>query len=93
MRQQQETAQKIASFLASHSLVNTVYYVGLSTHPGHDLHAKQSTGPGSVISFETKYVPDQIACFSCPFIYFGSLTQRFVYIIICLGMIISVVIL
>lgn len=84
MRQQQETAQKIATFLASHSLVNTVYYAGLPTHPGHDLHAKQSTGSGSVISFETKYVPDQSVCFSCSLhlIYFGSLTHRFVYIII-----------
>lgn len=46
-----ESAQKIAEFLATHTLVEQVYYPGLSSHPGHDIHQRQSTSSGAVLSF------------------------------------------
>ncbi|KAI9082073.1 hypothetical protein K1719_035998 [Acacia pycnantha] len=50
---QQENAQKIAEFLASHPRVKKVNYAGLPGHPGHDLHYSQANGAGSVLSFLT----------------------------------------
>ena len=34
-------------------MVNQVYYPGLSTHRDHELHRRQATGDGAVISFTT----------------------------------------
>ena len=31
--------------------MRTVFYPGLTGHPGHDVHAAQSSGPGAVLSF------------------------------------------
>ncbi len=47
-------AQRIAEFLASHSMVQHVNYPGLPTHAGHDLARKQMTAFGAMISFEVK---------------------------------------
>ncbi|MFC5591810.1 cystathionine beta-lyase [Sporosarcina soli] len=49
--QSTEAAQKITSYLDSHPLVEEVFYPGLASHPGHAIHAKQSTSPGAVLSF------------------------------------------
>ncbi|MFF2753246.1 cystathionine beta-lyase [Psychrobacillus sp. NPDC058041] len=46
-----ESAQKIATYLMQHSLVEEVFYPGLSTHPGYDIHVKQASNPGAVLSF------------------------------------------
>ncbi|MFT9819703.1 aminotransferase class I/II-fold pyridoxal phosphate-dependent enzyme [Lysinibacillus sp. NPDC056185] len=46
-----ESAQKIAEFLAASSLVEQVYYPGLATHPGYEIHHSQSTSAGAVLSF------------------------------------------
>ncbi|WP_155591375.1 aminotransferase class I/II-fold pyridoxal phosphate-dependent enzyme [Lysinibacillus cavernae] len=46
-----ESAQKIAEFLASNPLVEQVYYPGLASHPGYDIHQNQSTSAGAVLSF------------------------------------------
>lgn len=46
-----QSAQKIAEFLATHTLVEQVYYPGLSSHPGYDIHQRQSTSSGAVLSF------------------------------------------
>ncbi len=46
-----QSAQKIAEFLATHTLVEQVYYPGLSSHPGYDIHQCQSTSSGAVLSF------------------------------------------
>ncbi|WP_391119689.1 cystathionine beta-lyase [Psychrobacillus sp. L3] len=46
-----ESAQKIATYLTRHSLVEEVFYPGLSTHPGNEIHAKQAESPGAVLSF------------------------------------------
>ncbi|KAJ9544073.1 hypothetical protein OSB04_023780 [Centaurea solstitialis] len=53
VEKQQENAQKIAEFLASHPMVKKVNYAGLPNHPGHSLHYSQAKGAGSVLSFET----------------------------------------
>ncbi|KAF8925566.1 cystathionine beta-lyase [Dissophora ornata] len=51
MDRQQANAIKIADFLESHKF--KVHYPGLKSHPQHELHAKMSSGPGAVLSFET----------------------------------------
>ncbi|XP_044499522.1 cystathionine beta-lyase, chloroplastic-like [Mangifera indica] len=53
VEKQQENAQKIAEFLASHPRVKKVNCAGLPGHPGRDLHYSQAKGPGSVLSFLT----------------------------------------
>ncbi|WJX11726.1 cysteine-S-conjugate beta-lyase [Trifolium repens] len=53
VEKQQENAQKIAEFLASHPRVKKVNYAGLPGHPGRDLHYSQAKGAGSVFSFLT----------------------------------------
>ncbi|MFJ7936766.1 cystathionine beta-lyase [Sporosarcina sp. NPDC096371] len=45
------SATKIANYLDGHSLVEEVFYPGLASHPGHAIHAKQSTSAGAVLSF------------------------------------------
>jgi cysteine-S-conjugate beta-lyase len=51
MDAQQQSAAKIAAFLASHPRVGAVYYPGLTNHPLHHIHAQQARGGGAVISF------------------------------------------
>lgn len=46
-----ESAQKIAEFLATNPLVEQVYYPGLASHPGYEIHHSQSTSAGAVLSF------------------------------------------
>lgn len=53
VEKQQDNAQKIAEFLASHPRVKKVNYAGLPHHPGHELHYSQAKGAGSVLSFLT----------------------------------------
>jgi cystathionine gamma-synthase len=49
---QQQTAQQLAEFLASHPAICTVHYPGLPNHPGHDIARKQQAGFGAMLSFE-----------------------------------------
>jgi cystathionine beta-lyase/cystathionine gamma-synthase len=49
---QQQNAQRVAEWLTDHPHVTRVFYPGLSAHPGHDLLKAQSSGFGSVVSFE-----------------------------------------
>lgn len=51
---QQVGAEKIANWLVSRSEVRKVFYPGLKTHPGHNIHFKQSAGGGAIVSFELK---------------------------------------
>ena len=53
VERQDQSAKKVAEFLASHQLVSEVYYPGLKNHPGHELHRRQSEGNGAVVSFTT----------------------------------------
>ena len=50
---QNASANAIARFLSERAMVDQVYYPGLSTHRAHELHRKQATGDGAVISFTT----------------------------------------
>jgi cystathionine beta-lyase len=51
MDESQRTAITVADWLAKQEKVTGVYYPGLNTHPGFDVHNKQSSGAGAVLSF------------------------------------------
>ena len=50
---QSETAAKIAQFLTLHPQVRRVYYPSFAEHRAYDIHRRQATGDGAVISFTT----------------------------------------
>jgi cysteine-S-conjugate beta-lyase len=50
---QNASANTIAQFLSEHAMVDQLYYPGLGTHRDHELHRRQATGDGAVISFTT----------------------------------------
>ncbi len=55
VRQQTSNAQRVAEFLADHSAVETVFYPGLASHPGHTLAAQQMRGGfGGMLSFNVR---------------------------------------
>jgi methionine-gamma-lyase len=47
-----ENAKKVADFLQSHELVQSVYYPGLETHPQYLLVNRQMKAAGGVLAFE-----------------------------------------
>lgn len=51
---QNQTAQQVAEFLSNHPAVESVYYPGLCTHPGHDLAARQMNGFGGLLSLQVR---------------------------------------
>jgi cystathionine gamma-synthase len=53
---QVQSAHRIAEWLEEQAEIEKVYYAGLSTHPGYEVGRSQSTGAGSMISFEVKAV-------------------------------------
>lgn len=46
------STRKLAEWLSSRDDITNVYYPGLSNHPGRDIHERQSTGYGAVVSFD-----------------------------------------
>ncbi|MBS5820088.1 MAG: cystathionine gamma-synthase [Enterococcus gilvus] len=52
MEAHQKNAAIIAEELVKHPAVATVYYPGLSEHPGHEIAAKQMRGFGGMVAFE-----------------------------------------
>jgi methionine-gamma-lyase len=50
----QESALQVARWLEAHPKVSWVRYIGLPSHPQHDLVRRQMRGFGSMISFELK---------------------------------------
>lgn len=54
MERHEENARKVAEWLQGEPCVTKVFYVGLESHPGHDIVKKQSRGFGSMISFEVE---------------------------------------
>ena len=54
MRQHEENAFAVASFLKEHPKVKRVFYPGLISHPGHEIAQRQMKGFGGVVSFEIK---------------------------------------
>lgn len=51
IRQQNESAMQIARFLEAHPMVQSVFYPGLESHPGHEIACRQMRGFGGVLSF------------------------------------------
>jgi cystathionine beta-lyase/cystathionine gamma-synthase len=52
MKQHEENALRIATFLESHPGITQVYYPGLPSNPFHNLAKQQMTGFGGMISFK-----------------------------------------
>jgi cystathionine beta-lyase/cystathionine gamma-synthase len=53
MEQHDCNGRKVADFLKNHRKVRKVYYPGLPDHPQYELAARQMSGFGSMITFET----------------------------------------
>lgn len=51
MEKSVNNAQKIAEFLSNHKKIKKVYYPNLKTHEGYEIHKKQATSGGAVLSF------------------------------------------
>ncbi|MEQ8936602.1 MAG: cystathionine gamma-synthase [Amphiplicatus sp.] len=51
---QEENARLVAEALENHPAVEKVYYPGLTSHPGHEIAARQQKGFGAILSFELK---------------------------------------
>lgn len=58
-----QNAQRVAEFLASHSMVEEVYYPGLKSHQGYKFIGNQMAAAGGVIAFELKGDLDEGAAF------------------------------
>ena len=52
MEAQQKSAEIIANWLPGQPHVKRVYYPTLPSHPGREIHLKQASGGGAVVSFE-----------------------------------------
>ncbi|HEX5132292.1 MAG TPA: cystathionine gamma-synthase [Candidatus Krumholzibacteria bacterium] len=52
MKQHEENARVLATFLAGQSSIATVNYPGLPDHPQHELASRQARGYGAIISFD-----------------------------------------
>lgn len=52
LRQQSETAQRLAEMLEDHPAVESVSYPGLPSHPQHDLAKRQMATMGGLIAFD-----------------------------------------
>lgn len=63
LRQHQENAERVATYLDRHAAVSKVYYPGLEHHAGHALAARQQQGFGAMLSFELHGDVEQIAAF------------------------------
>jgi cystathionine gamma-synthase len=54
VERQNRSGQQVADFLRAHPAVESVWYPGLATHPGHDIAARQMTGYGGLLSFTVR---------------------------------------
>lgn len=48
----ENSARRLAEWLSGHSKVAQVHYPGLAGHPGREIHERQSSGYGAVVSFD-----------------------------------------
>jgi cystathionine beta-lyase len=53
VERQNISALRVAQYLDRHPLVERVYYPGLETHEGYEVHQRQAEGGGAVVSFTT----------------------------------------
>ncbi len=61
VKEHSRNALIVAKFLHSHPAVKRVYYPGLTTHPNHDIAAKQQSKFGGIVSFTLKQDTEQAA--------------------------------
>jgi cystathionine beta-lyase len=54
LQRHNENAIYISEYLNKHEAVEKVYYPGFKEHPGHDIHVKQASGFGGMLSFVLK---------------------------------------
>jgi len=54
MRQHEENAYKVASFLIGHPRIEQVYYPGLASHPDYEIAKKQLSGFSGMVSFQVQ---------------------------------------
>jgi cystathionine gamma-synthase len=54
MERHQFNATRMATFLASHPMVEQVYYPGLESHPNYETQQRQSSGNTGILSFKMK---------------------------------------
>jgi len=54
LEREQETAQKIVSWLLEQSAVKKVYYPGLKEHPDYEISKRQTSGFGGMLSFSVR---------------------------------------
>lgn len=54
MERHELNATRVATWLAGHSAVHSVYYPALADHPGHEIQNKQSSGNTGIFSFKMK---------------------------------------
>jgi len=52
MPRHEENGRRVAGFLREHPKVKKAYWPGFPDHPGHDVHGRQATGFGAMISFD-----------------------------------------
>lgn len=52
MPQHEENARRVAPFLREQPKVKQVFWPGFEDHPGHEVHKRQSTGFGALITFD-----------------------------------------
>src|SRR4249920_2401203 len=52
MPKHEENGRVVASFLREQKKVRRVYWPGFPDHPGHEVHKRQATGFGALISFD-----------------------------------------
>ncbi|TKJ28742.1 MAG: cystathionine gamma-synthase [Chloroflexi bacterium B3_Chlor] len=63
IRQQNESALKIARYLEAHPFVERVFYPGLESHENHDIARRQMRGYGGILSFMLKGGFDAVRTF------------------------------
>jgi cystathionine gamma-lyase/cystathionine beta-lyase/cystathionine gamma-lyase/homocysteine desulfhydrase len=52
MDRHERNARAVVEYLVGHPKLKAVYWPGLPDHPGHEIHKKQATGFGAMISIE-----------------------------------------
>jgi len=52
MPRHEENGRRVATFLREQKKVRKVYWPGFTDHPGHEVHQRQSSGFGAMISFD-----------------------------------------
>jgi cystathionine beta-lyase/cystathionine gamma-synthase len=52
MPRHEENGRRVATFLREQKKVGKVYWPGFTDHPGHEVHKRQSSGFGAMISFD-----------------------------------------